>query len=221
MQQRWRKVISAFRGGVLIAVGVVLGFGTTLMAISDAPFPALREIWNWVTANLGYSVWAFGLCLAAFLSTLERLASALSTNGSIGTTSSATRLFEKINRLDQLSDVFIHVFIGIGVIWTAIGMRSALVTTLDAPASLGADPGHVLARLVDGGILLALSTTIVGAVGGYVMRLIKTIALGPQIAGYYMGQERQGFDTAMSRLESMQVHLEQIADSQQSSAGER
>src|SRR5690606_37698248 len=88
--------------------------------------------------------------------------------------------------LDQLTDVWIHVFVGIGVIWTAVGMRSALQFTLADPDHALADSaGSVLHKLVDGGILLALSTTIVGAVGGYLLRLAKTLYVGAALHEFY------------------------------------
>ena len=63
-----------------------------------------------------------------------------------------------------------RLFFGIGVIWTAIGMRSALIVGLsDLDSAMAAQLGsfEILRRLIQGGILLALSTTIFGAVGGY------------------------------------------------------
>jgi hypothetical protein len=38
---------------------------------------------------------------------------------------------------------------------------------------------------VDGGILLALTTTIVGGIGGYLMRLAKTMLVGAALHNYY------------------------------------
>ena len=113
-------------------------------------------------------------------------------------------------QLDQLSDVLIHVFIGIGVIWTAIGMRNALVATLAMPDTLGGNASHVLGSLVDGGILLALSTTIVGAIGGYLMRLFKTVSLGALLTGYYREQSAQPVESALSRLGNIERLLEQL-----------
>ena len=88
--------------------------------------------------------------------------------------------------LDQLLDVWIHLFVGIGVIWTAVGMRSALQSALGDPGEALVDTaGSVLQKLVDGGILLALTTTIVGAMGGYLMRLAKTMMVGAQLHTFY------------------------------------
>ena len=41
----------------------------------------------------------------------------------------------------------------------------------------------MLERMIDGGILLALSTTIFGGVGGYMMRVYKAVTLGARLQG--------------------------------------
>jgi hypothetical protein len=48
----------------------------------------------------------------------------------------------------------------------------------------------VLQRLVDGGILTALSTTILGGVGGYLMRVTKGLYLGARLNRYYEAQDQ-------------------------------
>ncbi|MBT4161526.1 MAG: hypothetical protein HOE54_09485 [Gammaproteobacteria bacterium] len=175
--------------------GGMVGFAATLVLIADA--------WNtdviaWTMTNLGQSVWFFLGCLGLYLITLGRLRYRLEERPS----------YQTIVQLDQLSDVWIHVFVGIGVVWTAIGMRSALVSTLSVPESLASYAGQVLTRLVDGGILLALSTTIVGAIGGYLMRLFKTLSLGALLTEYYHCQERDGFETALDHLKNIERLLE-------------
>jgi hypothetical protein len=45
--------------------------------------------------------------------------------------------------------------------------------------------------MVDGGILTALTTTIVGGVGGYMMRVIKSSYLGTRLSGYYEQMEQR------------------------------
>ena len=78
------------------------------------------------------------------------------------------------------------MFFGTGVIWTAIGMRSALIFALgDRDAALQQGAFAMLERMIDGGILLALSTTIFGGVGGYIMRVYKTVILGTQLQQHY------------------------------------
>ncbi|RLB80962.1 MAG: hypothetical protein DRH24_09765 [Deltaproteobacteria bacterium] len=84
---------------------------------------------------------------------------------------------------DRLLNTTISMFFGVGVIWTAVGMETALMQALDginqgqeAIAELSAF--GLLERLVNGGLLLALSTTIFGGVCGYMFRLLKVVFLG-------------------------------------------
>ena len=84
---------------------------------------------------------------------------------------------------DRLLNTTISTFFGVGVIWTAIGMETALMQALDgvnhgqgAVASLSA--WGLLDRLVNGGLLLALSTTVFGGTCGYLLRLLKIVLLG-------------------------------------------
>ncbi|MEE4360993.1 MAG: hypothetical protein V2I63_05645 [Pseudomonadales bacterium] len=159
-------------GAVLGTVLAALG----LLVLEPARTASSLDAGTWVARNLGHSVWAFGLVLLLFLLHLGLLSRRLA-----GSAQS-----REIVQLDQLSDVWINLFIGIGVVWTAVGMRGALETTLGGPdGGVSGSAGTVLERLVDGGILLALTTTIVGAVGGYLMRLVKTLAVGASLHDYY------------------------------------
>ena len=61
-------------------------------------------------------------------------------------------------------------------------MRNALLVSLgsmDAETAARKGAFSILTQLVDGGILLSLSTTIVGGIGGYFMRMIKAWTAGP------------------------------------------
>lgn len=182
--------VASYVGGAL--AGFALGALAMLALFPEAP--------DWIALNMGHSVWLFALVLVFYAANLARL------NDAMKHASPIAIPMKQIVQLDQLSDVWIHLFIGIGVVWTAIGMRAALSTTLDAPGTLTEDAGEVLARLVDGGILLALTTTIVGAIGGYLMRLAKTIFLGADLADYYHRTERNDLERALdqlSRIESL------------------
>jgi hypothetical protein len=169
---------SALIGGVLggIALGLLLlGFGTRMTSLMPGALP-MSGAEVWLSANLGSSVWLFLLVLGAYAVHLGRLNDLLGAAPSI----------RQVVQLDQLIDVWAHLFVGIGVIWTAIGMRSALQAALSNPdAAFNDTAGDVLQRLVDGGILLALSTTIVGGIGGYLMRLGKTLYLGAALQAFY------------------------------------
>ena len=120
---------------------------------------------------------------------------------------------EKIAQLDHLVDIWINLFFGIGVIWTAIGMRGALLEGLgdlnaQSAAKLGAF--SILQRLVDGGILLALSTTIFGAVGGYFLRLVKSLTVGTEVKAFYNRLAQQQADGVNATLQSIDTRIRQL-----------
>jgi hypothetical protein len=115
--------------------------------------------------------------------------------------------------LDQLTDVWIHSFIGIGVIWTAVGMRGALQLALADPDHALADSaGSVLKKLVDGGILLALTTTIVGAVGGYLLRLGKTLYAGAALHEFYERLQRRDNLELLAAVRRIERSFDQSLD---------
>ena len=115
---------------------------------------------------------------------------------------------ERVVRHEQLVDLCASLFFGIGVIWTAIGMRDALLFALGDPGGAASQGAFaVLQRLVDGGILLALSTTIVGGVGGYLMRAFKSVLLGRQLAELYMRTADQSARESLAILQRIEGHL--------------
>ena len=184
-QQPWRAGSS--RG---FAWGAATGVIITLLALILAPAADVPDgvsgagIGAWLDANLGFSVWLFALILGLYLMNLSRLNRLLAHEPDPG--------LKDIVELDQLLDVWIHLFVGIGVIWTAVGMRSALQAALgDSGQALSDSAGSVLQRLVDGGILLALTTTIVGGVGSYLMRLGKTMTVGARLNAFYDANNRR------------------------------
>jgi hypothetical protein len=65
----------------------------------------------------------------------------------------------------------------------------------------------MLERMIDGGILLALSTTIFGGVGGYVMRVYKTILLGTQLQQQYDTAARADTSEMRASLDRIEKHL--------------
>ena len=87
-------------------------------------------------------------------------------------------------------------------------MRSALIFALGDPDStVQAGAFAVLQRLVDGGILLALSTTIFGGIGGYLMRVYKSIALGSQLQQRYDRAARVDTSSMRDALHRIEAHL--------------
>jgi len=105
------------------------------------------------------------------------------------------------------------LFFGTGVIWTAIGMRSALIFALGDPDStIQAGAFAVLQRMVDGGILLALSTTIFGGIGGYLMRVHKSISLGTLLQQRYDRAARVDTSSMRESLQRIEQHLRGSTD---------
>ena len=153
---------------------------------------------HWAYINLGSSIPVFAVLLLAFFLTLGKLQRALNDSQPIN----------RIVHLDQLTDIWTTLFFGAGVIWTAIGMRSALIFALgDRTAALEQGAFAMLERMIDGGILLALSTTIFGGVGGYLMRVYKTIALGTELQGRYDAAARADTSEMRRTLERIESHL--------------
>ena len=189
MAGRPREFLIGASAGVVTSVVVAL-----LVAMASGGPPAenlltdvneaLGQAVVWLWHNLGYSIPAFLLLLLLFAVSLANLRRAIA-NGAAA---------ETVRQADHLSDVWTSLFFGVGVIFTAIGMRGALVEALSDNASGGV---QVLERMVDGGILLALSTTIVGGVGGYLMRAWKALSTGAQLARYY--EREQNRDLAALR----------------------
>ncbi len=182
-----------------LAAGTAVGIVVTTM---DLPTPPnWHTLLQWGVQNLGHSIWFFLVVFVAFALHLSRLQRLLAQP-------QQTLDPMDIARLDQLIDIWTQLFIGIGVIWTAIGMRSALQAALSEPQSALADTaGNVLRDLVDGGILLALTTTIVGAAGGYLMRLVKTATIGAQLHAYYAAVERREVTALLETTQRIETRL--------------
>ena len=194
------------------ALGVLL-IGATLLymlnmsevvAISVLKIPRIQHVLLWTYENLRLSIIPFSLTFLLYCGSLWRLKRYLK---------DPNVAVEKISQTEHLVDIWINLFFGIGVIWTAIGMRGALLEGLgdlnaQSAAKLGAF--SILQRLVDGGILLALSTTIFGAVGGYLLRLVKSLAAGNQIRAYYKRLAEQQAESVNCILQSIDDRLGQI-----------
>jgi len=202
-----------FSGGFItgaigaLFLGIVLLYVLNMsevLAISVLDVPTVQRVLSWAYENLRLSVLPFFLTLVFYSGALWRLKHYLRDQGAS---------VEKIAQADHLVDIWINLFFGIGVIWTAIGMRGALLEGLgdlnaQSAAKLGAF--SILQRLVDGGILLALSTTIVGAVGGYLLRLVKSLAVGTQVIAYYNRLAEQQAQAVSVVLKSIDEQLNQL-----------
>jgi len=147
-----------------------------LVQLSDSAVSRPSEWLEWAYSNLGMSIPVFAILLIVFFLTVARLRTYLDED----------RAVNQIVQLDHLTDIWTTLFFGTGVIWTAIGMRSALIFALgDREAALSQGAFAMLERMINGGILLALSTTIFGGIGGYLMRLYKTVSLGADLQQRY------------------------------------
>ena len=163
----------------LVVVYLLTVLEVVSVSILDAP--QVQVLLEWSRRNLGLSVLPFGITLVLYIRSLRAMQQGLDDN----------RPLDEISQLEHLNDVWTSLFFGIGVIWTAIGMRGALLFALGDPGmATQAGAAAVLQRLVEGGILTALTTTIVGGIGGYVMRVIKSSLLGTRLSRYYEEQEQ-------------------------------
>ncbi|MCZ6829077.1 MAG: hypothetical protein O7F73_05735 [Gammaproteobacteria bacterium] len=202
--------------------GVSLGFAALLLpmlwlgtdySFSDASSltPVLEQGWRLLQTNLRGSVYLFAVVLLAFLVLLQRLR---------GLLAQPQPELDRVVGHEQLLDLCANLFFGVGVIWTAVGMREALMHGLGDPAgAASAGAFAILQRLVEGGILLALSTTIVGGVGGYLMRVVKSLSLGQQLAALYMQESQRPAEAnlaALQRIEGLLQHPGSAADSEPS-----
>lgn len=193
-----------------LACGVIIGFAAMLtpvlwlgtqgtVSLYSQLAPLLHNMRDLVSLNLQGSVLPFIVILLAYWVQLHKLRTVLA---------AVEPELDRVVRHEQLLDLCANLFFGVGVIWTAIGMRDALLHALGDPgvtASQGAFA--ILQRLVDGGILLALSTTIVGGMGGYLMRAVKSVALGQALTALYMRASQQPAQDSLASLQRIESLL--------------
>ena len=154
-----------------------------LLAVFDGLRDSVLLLWAFASRNLQGSILLFVAVIIAYVSQMIGLAKLFSNE---------QPPMDQVLRKEQLLDLCASLFFGIGVIWTAIGMRGALLFALGDTSQVTADSGMaVLQRLVEGGILLALSTTIVGGMGGYLMRAGKQLVFGRELAMLYLEASKQ------------------------------
>ena len=194
------KKLSGYLIGIIAGVITTIGFiyilnASGFIAISSVGKFSLAMGLRWVYGNLGLSIIPFSLIAAGFFIYLGRLISKLSREESFA---------EDIYATDEKIDLLMNIFFGVGVIWTAIGMRNALLASLgNIDAEIAAQKGafYILTQLVDGGILLSLSTTIVGGVGGYIMRMIKAWSVGVKLNAFADAQMSLQHTQVLTRLD--------------------
>ena len=205
-----RRATVFLRGFAAGGLGTLLGGSAALYVLGRAGIIEFADTaaaspgnWlQWAYLNLGASIPVFAALLLAYFITLGRLRHALE----------ADRSIDQVVQLDQLADIWTTLFFGTGVIWTAIGMRSALIFALgDRDAALQQGAFAMLERMIDGGILLALSTTIFGGIGGYLLRVYKTITLGTRLQQQYDKAARADTSEMRATLARIESHLRPVA----------
>ena len=203
---RTRKGQSFVEGLTAGVFGSIVGAGALLYILSRNNLvsfaadriPDPRDWLLWTYTNLGLSIPVFAILLLAFFFSLRRLRSYLEED----------RPIDQVVQLDHLTDIWTTLFFGTGVIWTAIGMRSALLFALGDPdETIQQGAFAVLERMIDGGILLALSTTIFGGIGGYLMRVFKSISLGAALQQHYDRAARVDTSIMRESLQRIEQHL--------------
>jgi hypothetical protein len=174
-----------------------------VIRLPDTAVSTPGEWLEWAYTNLGSSIPVFAVLLLAFFVTLGRLRRSLDSGKAVN----------QVVQLDHLTDIWTTLFFGTGVIWTAIGMRSALIYALgDREIALQQGAFAMLERMIDGGILLALSTTIFGGVGGYLMRVYKAVTLGAQLQDCYDRAARADTSEMRESLQRIEQHLNRSGD---------
>lgn len=211
------KDIKGFMQGVIMGIIASLIVLTCLiyilnmqkmLIVSIPPLPWIQTVLHWAFNNLRLSLIPFCLVFIMYIKDLRTLKIMLK-NKDIG--------LVKISQKEHFIDVWINIFFGIGVIWTAIGMRSALLNGLGGlNASSAAENGafFILERLINGGIILALSTTIFGGVGGYLMRLGKSLAVDHDLRQFYTQLVAPESEIVIHTLKKIEHHLQVFETSQ-------
>ena len=165
--------------GVVLAIVVSIAFGSLV---------SVNALVTWTSINLGLSAPLFLILTALGWSYVYRLKDVLAK----AQTSPA-----RIAHLEQRVDLVVALLFGVGVLYTAVGLRAALVQAIDTPS--GQSASDMLTALVNGGILSAMTSTIVGGVLGYGLRMVKLFRVGHALDVYYAEQELQ----AITRREDL------------------
>ena len=183
------------RFALAVLCGVVLAM---VMSIVFGSLVSVHTVVTWISINLGFSAPLFLILAALGWSYAHRLKDALVT----AHTSTA-----RIAHLEQRIDLIVALLFGVGVLYTAVGLRAALVDALNTPS--GQSASDMLTALVNGGILSAMTSTIVGGVLGYGLRMFKLFRVGHALDAYYAEQEERVIDRRESLLKEILSELQQ------------
>ncbi len=192
--------------GVVGAAVIIYLFSISgLIVVSNSRGVSIVGGLHWCYDNLGLSLIPFGIVFTLYWVYLRRLSHMLDKDDPRP---------EEIGAAEEKINLLINVFFGIGVIWTAIGMRNALVAALgNMDAEIAARKGafFILTQLVEGGILIALSTTIFGGIGGYIMRMLKSWVNGARLVVFYEQLEQKERAETNDQLRHIAGLLERMA----------
>lgn len=190
-------LVSGILAGLLTAAFVLIAADSFLVDDVVAGW-TIDESLSWAYRNLGLSLPVFAIILALYFRSIAQLRRSIDDELPV----------DRVAHADHLSDTWTSLFFGVGVIWTAIGMRGALLYSLGDPeSSVNLGAFAVLQRMVNGGILVALSTTIFGGVGGYLMRVVKTVLVGASLRRYYDRETQRPGDEIKATLATIERHL--------------
>lgn len=149
--------------------------------VLSVPSFKIMALWHWVNVNLGFSVFFFVGLLMLWLGLFTRLNHHLTTHSSA----------EVVQHAVQKLDLTVNLFIAVGVIFTAIGLRDCLISTLGGiggglgeQSSTDISAFEMMGALINNGLLVALTSTIIGAIGGYLLKAAKSWCLGAKINAY-------------------------------------
>ena len=158
-------ILSIFWSFLFVCAGIFSGM-ITITASPDWLLHPLAALYR----HLKLSIVPFGALFVLYFYLINRIRSELGKENSV---------LSRLTFYDRLLNTTISMFFGVGVIWTAIGMETALMSALDGTgASTDMTAQGVLKNLVNGGLLLALSTTVFGGACGYMLRLLKIVFIG-------------------------------------------
>ena len=187
-----------------VCIAFVAGLFSVLLTdawVGQLPKSA-QGLTNWLALNLGYSAPLF--CVA-LLFVIHSMACLLEELGKDKCCSSRTF------HLEHRVDIGISLLFGIGVLFTAIGIRDALTTAIDGEAA-ATNGGDVLALLVNGGILSAMTTTVVGGALGYSLRVIKVLATGEKLEKVHTRMMGEGLQKQEALLQCISDQLKIIGE---------
>ena len=182
-----------FASAILVGIAFSYFMGVAFDSAVD-----MRSVAGWLNVNLGISAPLFALLSALGWTHLSSLKKTLRTEGDALT---------QIAHLEQRLDLVIALLFGVGVLYTAVGLRGALIQAIDTPSEQSAS--GMLAALVNGGILSAMTSTVVGGVLGYGLRILKLLHVGHALDVYYATQERQAIERRENLLREILAELKQ------------